>query len=490
MADNITRTQGTPGNYKSNRGGLPNEPGPFIGTVMNNHDPARIGRVQVFIPEFASTDQKDPASWRTVRYMSPFFGNTQATGNKDDAVGNWQDNPNSYGMWFTVPDVGVQVMCMFVGGDPNQGYYFGCIPDPDAMHMVPAIGASENYVLDEDNERQAELLGGIDRLPVADLNKNADASKEDSQFFDIAKPVHGYQAAILYQQGLIEDLVRGVVNSNAYRESPSNVFGVSTPGRPLYALNRLNQDGVDMQAELASGELTEEEVRIKARRSGHSIVMDDGDINGEDHHVRIRTAKGHQIMMSDSGNAIHIIHGNGNTWIEFGSEGTVDVFSTNSVNVRTEGDVNIHADRDINMHAGRNFNVFAQGDEQQPESGITLETPRSLTAIGAENVIAFSNDKITLESDGMIAVESSNGTHINTLDADTLVNGVNVQLNTRGTTDPEVAWPITQYDQPDTVYDPDFGWVSQDNELTSIVRRAPTHEPFDGHGTGIDLEQD
>jgi acetyltransferase-like isoleucine patch superfamily enzyme len=73
--------------------------------------------------------------------------------------------------------------------------------------------------------------------------------------------------------------------------------------------------------------------------------------------MRFRTAKGHQIMMNDTQNFFYIAHANGQTWIELGAEGTVDIFSTNSVNVRTQGDINLHADRDINMFAGRNINM-------------------------------------------------------------------------------------------------------------------------------------
>lgn len=489
MADNIQRGRGTPGSYKTSRGGTPNEPGPFIGEVMNSHDPARIGRIQVYIPEFASTDKTDATTWRTVRYMSPFFGNTPQVGSPDDA-GTYYTNPNSYGMMFTVPDVGVKVLCFFVGGDPNQGYYMGCIPDPDAMHMVPAIGANENYAFDENNPAQEERLLGIDRLPVAELNKSSRAAREDSQFFNVARPLHNFVAGSMYVQGVIEDRVRGVVGSSAYRESPSNVYGILTPGRPLYANRRLNQDDINMEALLNSGELTESEVQVVGRRPGHSFVMDDGSLAGEDQLMRLRTAKGHQITMSDDGNAIHIMHANGYTWIELGNEGTVDVYSTNSVNVRTEGDINMHADRDINIHAGRNINMYAAGDELQPESGITIETPRSLTLIGSENVIAFSDQMVTLESDGTVVIESSAGTSVSSRGGDTLVNGNNVHLNSKGSPDTATAWPITQNELADTTLDPDFGWVSMDGELTSIVKRAPTHEPFDGHGTGIDLEQD
>jgi hypothetical protein len=67
--------------------------------------------------------------------------------------------------------------------------------------------------------------------------------------------------------------------------------------------------------------------------------------------------------MSDSGNFFYIVHANGQTWIEFGVEGTVDVYATNSVNIRTKGDINLHADRDINMFAGRYLKMKSMEDK-------------------------------------------------------------------------------------------------------------------------------
>ena len=84
--------------------------------------------------------------------------------------------------------------------------------------------------------------------------------------------------------------------------------------------------------------------------------MDDGDIIGRDQLIRLRTALGHQILMSDDGQMLSILHSNGQTYIELGKEGTVDVFATNSVNLRTQGDLNLHADNDINLNA-KNVNI-------------------------------------------------------------------------------------------------------------------------------------
>ena len=474
MVDNVTRSRGTPGAFKSNRGGVPNEPGPWIGTVMNNHDPARIGRVQVYIPEFSDGDMNDSANWRTVRYMSPFFGNTPHSGTSEGTGSGIDGNPNSYGMWFTIPDEGVQVLCFFVGGDANQGYYIGSIPDPDYMHMVPAVGASSNYQLDPNNEEQQRRLGSAERLPVAELNAENDEIREDVQSYNQTRPVHTPTAAAMYQQGVINDRVRGPVGSNAYRESPSNVFGISTPGRPIYA-SGITEYNIAQSYE-QPGAVTKSDVKVVGRRGGHSFIMDDGDITGNDQLVRIRTAKGHQITMTDDGNAIHIMHANGQSWVELGKEGTVDVYAANSVNIRSQGDLNLHADQDLNLYAGRNLNMHGK-------NSTTVESAKSVNVVGENNVSIASSKKVSVLSDGSIAVDSTSTTSINS-DGTTIVNGATVELNTRGKLAATPAGRCTRTKLPDVKHT-NTGWVSTDGALNSIVSRAPTHEPYATHNKGV-----
>lgn len=473
MADNVIRSRGTPSNYKSKRGGIPNEPGPFIGRVMNNHDPARIGRIQVYIPEYGAGDMNDSSTWRTVNYMSPFFGNTPHAGTGEGTGSGIDGNPNSYGMWFTVPDVGLEVLCFFVAGDPNQGYYVGCIPNPDAMHMVPAIGASSNYVLDEGNAEQASRLAGKPRLPVAEINSENAAIREDSQSFNQSRPVHSPTAATMYQQGVIEDTVRGPIGSSSYRESPSNVFGILTPGRPIY------KSGIteyNIQQSYASGGITKDDLQVVGRRGGHSFIMDDGDITGNDQLIRIRTAKGHQITMTDDGNSIHIMHANGQSWIELGKEGTVDVYAANSVNIRSQGDLNLHADQDLNLYAGRHLNLHGK-------EGAFLESDKMLNLVGDDVVSIASKKNLSLLSEGVVVVDGTSKVSLNA-DGKMVINGSRVDLNTSAKTVGVGAQRVTKTKLGDVKHTA-AGWASTPSTLDSIVSRAPTHEPYADHNKGV-----
>jgi len=77
MSSDIQRTKGTSKNYKFDRGGMPTEFGPFVGIVKNNFDPTRSGRLQVYIEQFAGPDETDSSLWRTVGYVSPYYGLAQ-----------------------------------------------------------------------------------------------------------------------------------------------------------------------------------------------------------------------------------------------------------------------------------------------------------------------------------------------------------------------------------------------------------------------------
>ena len=140
-------------------------------------------------------------------------------------------NPTSYGMWFTPPDIGLTVICIFVNGDRSQGFYIGVVPEQGLGNMVPAIGSVPKPWADIQNQNQETYFANASRLPVSEININNDGIFNDPRFFDQKKPVHGYLAQALFQQGLIEDLERGTIKSSSQRETPSAVFGISKIGR-------------------------------------------------------------------------------------------------------------------------------------------------------------------------------------------------------------------------------------------------------------------
>lgn len=484
MTESVERSRGRPSNYKMDRGGVPAEFGPFTGVVMSTVDPTRSGRLRVYIEAFADggtladpdAGMKNEAKWTTVSYMPPFYGSTPVPGpaNSGDN-GAYPGNQNSYGMWFTPPDVGVTVICIFVNGDRSQGYYIGVVPDQGLGRMVPAIGSVDKSQAEVQNQNQETYFANAARLPVAEINTNNTDLFNNPRFFDGVKPVQSVVAQALLQQGLINDTERGTINSSSQRESPSAVFGISTPGIPIYSGGMKPND---IRSKLNAGELKPSDTKVIGRVGGHSLVMDDGDLEGNNSLLRLRTSKGHQITMNDSGNFFYIIHANGQTWIEFGVEGTVDVYATNSVNVRTKGDINLHADRDINMFAGRYLKMKSTEDMQ-------LETDTFLSVQAQEDITLYSKNTIGVKADGTLTLNSTSGSwgagSALVLSAD----GIDLNGPAAGTVNKPQ--PLTTTLLDDTEWDTSLGWTPT-SVISSIVSRAPTHEPYPYHNKGVDVE--
>lgn len=445
---------------------------PMLGVVKNNIDPTRSGRLEVYLKELGGKNPDNSSSWVTVNYLSPFFGATTPKGS-DTGYGEYTKNPNSYGMWNSPPDINTVVVCLFINGDPNYGFYIGAIPPADSLHMVPAIGGSDNIIA---NAGEAAGLGGAARLPVVNVNSNNEGIVNSSKYLTDAKPVHSYAASILAQQGLIRDPIRGVIGSTAQRESPSRVgWGVSTPGRPIY-------EGGYTDESIAQAATSEKPtgLNVVARRGGHTLVMDDGDILGRDQLVRIRSSLGHQILMSDDGQTLFIIHANGQSYIELGKEGTIDMYATNSVNVRTQGDLNLHADNNININASKQLNISADT--------IAISSEKETTQKVGTDFSLFASGKYTTKVSGQMSYASGADASFYSSSV-TYINGSKINLNTGSSSlVPQEVKPIPVTAHTDTLYDSTKGWAAAPGKLLSIVSRAPAHSPWANANQGVDVK--
>ena len=474
MATNLIKPQGVPKAFTPQAGGANPRMAPLIGIVKDNIDPIRTGRIWVYLSEFGGTDPNNSKSWTPVRFMSPFYGLTKSTAaSGPEEFGDAIKNPVSYGMWNSPPDIGTQVICIFIKGDPNYGYYIGCIPEPEALHMVPAIGSTDNVTL---NSGEAESYGGATRLPVTNINPSNPKSNS-SGFLDMTKPVHSYVAGILFQQGLIRDPIRGVIGTSAQRESPSRVgWGISTPGRPLYT-----GGFTDETILTAAADSPDTDLNVVSRRAGHSFVMDDGDIQGRDQLIRLRTSLGHQILMSDDGQCLFIMHSSGQSWIELGKEGTIDMYASNSVNIRTQGDLNLHADNNININAMKALNISADTIKMtsEKETSQKVGTDFSFSSTGKYTVKVGSG--MSMSASGEASYLSATTTYINGKDK------VNLNSGFAGLV-PQDVKPIPLVAHTDTLFDDTKGFAAAPGKLMSIVSRAPAHSPWASAGQGVDIK--
>ena len=322
-------------------------PGPYLAKIVNHLDPTYMGSLEVAVMRAIPGQPATQSSNVIVKYCTPFYNVTSAAFEGNDSA-SFNDVQKSSGFWMVPPDIGTTVLVIFIEGDINQGYWFGCVPDQFQNHMVPGIAASKYTAIGPGDEDRY----GTTNLPVAEFHKasrNMDVPNPDS----FTKPVHPFADRLL-QQGLLIDNIRGITSSSARREVPSQVFGISTPG-PVDTRVNAPRKQIGFQDSSA--------VSIPVSRlGGTTFVMDDGDKDGQNELVRIRTRTGHQILLHNSSDLIYIGNSKGSAWIELTSNGKMDVYCEDSISMHTKGDFNLRADRDFNIEAGRNFNVATRVD--------------------------------------------------------------------------------------------------------------------------------
>ena len=184
--------------------------------------------------------------------------------------------------------------------------------------------------------------------------------------------------------------------------------------------------------------------------------------------------------MSDDGQMLSILHSNGQTYIELGKEGTIDLYATNSVNVRTQGDLNLHADNDLNLHAGRNVNVKAtQNMFVDADNNYSQRVGNDHTSYALNNMSFKSDNAIGLLSANQLGIESG---------MEILENAPKIHMNgPSASLIPGIVEPIEVKQHPDTLFDKAVGWATALAQIDSITTRAPAHMPWQYANQGVDV---
>lgn len=472
-------------------------PGPYLAEITNHLDPTFMGNIEVALIKTIQNNIDLQGDTFTVKYLSPFYGVTsirfQGNNSKD-----FQDVQKSYGMWMVPPDVGTIVMVIFLDGDPNQGYWIGCVPDFAQNHMIPGIAASLDSAMTPEQLNRY----GTKYVPVAEYLKGENA-KGAMNPNSIEKPVHPF-ADRLVEQGLLLDTIRGVTSSSARREAPSAVFGISTPGP-------VDPDGKKGALGYTNDNTAKKQFPV-SRLGGTQFVMDDGDINGENELVRIRTRTGHQILMHNSQDLIYIANSKGSAWIELTSNGKIDIYAHDSVSIHTEQDFNFRADRDVNIEAGRNFNVRAVGNLEVNAAGFanvaiegylkaSVKHDLDLTVGDTSRISVGQNFNLSVNQDFMLnatntinltggegVLVGSGGDFSVDANGNVVLVGTEIDMNGGAAPAPAASEPaeppplLTIYQVPNRTAS--AGWANakyKTDNISTILQRVPTHEPWDQH---------
>lgn len=460
--------------------------GPYLAEVTNHLDKSGMGGLEVILKTRIPADASHQPNTYFVRYMTPFYGVTSHKFLGND-LNKFADTQKSYGMWMVPPDVGTTVMVIFVDSDPNQGYWIGCIPDLLQNQMVPGIAASENF-RDLTQDQKVDYKDAL-VLPVGEYNKKDPISPPDIN--TAKRPVHPF-ANVLLKQGLLLDNIRGVTSSSARREQPSMVFGISTPG-PLDTSTGSPTGAIGYGN---SGNDPTRQFPV-SRLGGSTFVMDDGDADGKNELVRIRTRTGHQILMHNTADLIYIANARGTAWLEFTGDGKIDIYAADSVSIHTQGDFNLKADRDFNLHAGRNFNVFSENNIDLNANvnlnsiggNILTSTPgRHNLSVGTDHSITVSGNssqlttgRISIVSEESVAVEANGEIALYTtatIALDALTTKEYAGSRTVAAIDPSFDMPsgINLFTVPTTRTSD-----TKDGGMLAAMTRVPMNEPWSQH---------
>jgi hypothetical protein len=320
--------------------------GPFLAVVETNSDYTKHGSIQVVLKGNQDDNRSITSTRISCRMLLPYY-TVKDIKNAGKDPQKFEDTQQSAGMIFPAPDVGTEGLIIFVNNNIEQAIWLGALPEIEMNHMIPEPAARTDIAATD--ERYNELCPGEFGLPVANYNKNAFIGQMPPS--KIKYPIHPV-ADILKAQGLLNDPIRGLTTSTMRREDVNQVFGINTPGRYTGDSKIVGAEKVKMKV---------------TRPGGHAFTMDDGDGEGNNNLVRLRTKGGHQILLHDTNDLIYITNSKGTAWIELTSEGKMDVWCDDSISMRTKADFNLYADRDFNVEARRNIN-FKAGNLQRFES--------------------------------------------------------------------------------------------------------------------------
>jgi len=470
---NVGRRGGDKAFDTSAKRGVMEEKGIVIGIVKENAHPVRMGNIMVFIPGRGATGrtqqgdaksiEDDPAQWRMVRYATPWYSRTDATSSKN----TYQEVKNTAGIIYPAPDIGTKVLCFFPEGKNAEGFWFACAPDPYMMQSLPEPTRSSNFTQNGD-------ITPRNAAPSGEFNDKTTDTRSLKEYISVTRSLQNDFYTNLVKQGIDESFSKGISNSGYMRDTPAELIGITTKGRKIDANGIDIAAREDIQSALRSNDekkgVSGDNLKILKgfrRAKGHSLILDDGDLQGQDQLIRLRSAKGAQFLIHDTEEFVYIINQSGNAWMSMDKHGQIDVYSERNINFRSTN-MNFHAEKDIKMHAGNFIDLVSEN-----EVNIEADQDVSMHSTGA---MAFVNasDAVHINAGGQLNMAGGTITNIKAGPA------MNVQAGTiflqGNATDPTTKSAIPSSKPSDTQLEDNF--YTANTEIYTTVDRVPTHEPY------------
>ena len=464
-SNQIRKTGAGPNAKADGSSGFTIDPGPYEAIIMAHVQGSRMGQLQVWVPDWGG--DYDPANPVIVSYASPFYGVTYGTNDQSTTPGAFSSG-QSYGMWMVPPDLGTTVLVTFVAGDKSRGYWFGCVYNSPSHHMVPGmarhIGGESKAVPDSAFSTINSSIGTNSYMPVVEYDTIANSAFSTDGLTSTQRFIHPYQASIYIKQGLDRDPIRGAITSSSMREAPSNVYGISTPGRPAGTKSQTSLPGAQGQE------------AVVGRLGGHQFVMDDGArgatdtsvADGTDQLIRLRSAGGHQILMNDTENVLYIASSSGMHWMEFSNNGTINMYAKGGINMRSEGVLNLQGDEAILINRK---SISINGTK-----GVNITSDNSVSVQALVSVLLASDAMCTVSGGAAVSVLAGGALTLSAIGTTTIMGALTNLTGTPGKGIKPVT-PVKTNRLPDVSWN-GTNWQYTTEKLESVCIWAPAHEPW------------
>lgn len=285
-----------------------------IAKIKSSEDDNHTGRLQVWLAG-SNTDETDPANWITVKYSSPMAGISDPSKMSSSGIQSQSSSQSSYGFFAVPPDKENIVLVAFANGDPSEGYWMG---SAFSDGMTTSIGKSATSTY-QGSKPGVEMNRFSQQLSTPQTHPTVPADEKFSGALD--------------EQGTAGDPLLGAGQSNIWRDKSPSMMGWTSP-------------------------------------SGNQFIMDDKDGYQL---IRIRTASGVQLLLSETTGDIFMISKSGNGWMKVGNDGNVDMYSSVGVNLYGGSDINMSAGANINLEAGGDINIKAGGNVNNEGGLINLK---------------------------------------------------------------------------------------------------------------------
>lgn len=331
--------------------------GMTLGVVIDTDDPLQMGRLKIFCPSL----NDDPKQLQYVPwsvYASPFSGsinNSSFTRGTGDVTPE-SDGALHYGFW-AIPELGAHVLVACVDGDYRRRFWFACVPSHQETNTLHTgrwkweNGTVEGPLTSSDQPME----------PLYTNTKEAFRDQKDSPEWKTR--IADYQATA------IRDDTGQVPNSKkqTYKDQTNESLRDNEPDD--WTHEAIGAHGYDWSGFKNMGAFLSSRTYGMSTPGMHMFVMDDRPFNNR---IKFRTTTGHQILLDDTNERIYISTNKGNNWIEFDSNGNIDMYSSTRISISGEADINISAGKSIRMYAGENINMYAGHLNLTDEDEITV----------------------------------------------------------------------------------------------------------------------